>query len=129
MCLSTVNGFLMKNIIIFVIGFFFPLNVYGSELLMVHEHGCTWCETWEEEIGNIYPKTREGKFAPLKRVAIDEIREIGKFNPQIVYTPTFLLLSGGNEIGRIEGYPGEDFFWALLNQLLVKKTTYKETLE
>ena len=44
----------MKNIIIFVIGFFFPLNVYGSELLMVHEHGCTWCETWEEEIGNIW---------------------------------------------------------------------------
>ncbi|MBL3206218.1 thioredoxin family protein, partial [Klebsiella pneumoniae] len=33
------------------------------------------------------------------------------------YTPTFILVDGGREIGRIEGYPGADFFWGLLERL------------
>jgi len=28
------------------------------------------------------------------------------------------LLEDGTEIGRIEGYPGEDFFWGLLTQMM-----------
>jgi hypothetical protein len=31
-----------------------------------------------------------------------------------VFTPTFILIQDGTEVGRIEGYPGEDFFWPLL---------------
>ena len=59
----------------------------------------------------------------------EKIWKIGKFDPAVVYTPTFLLMSDSREIGRIEGYPGEDFFWALLNQILDKKTEYKENLQ
>lgn len=33
------------------------------------------------------------------------------------YTPTFVLIDGGREVGRIEGYPGEAFFWGLLEKL------------
>jgi len=40
------------------------------------------------------------------------------------YTPTFVLTEGDREIGRIVGYPGADFFWALLADLLAK-TTYR----
>ncbi len=36
------------------------------------------------------------------------------------FTPTFVLIQNGKELGRIEGYPGPDFFWALLDQLLQK---------
>jgi len=35
-----------------------------------------------------------------------------------LFTPTFVLMQDGVEIGRIEGYPGEDFFWGLLNQMI-----------
>jgi hypothetical protein len=35
-----------------------------------------------------------------------------------VFTPTFVLLADGVEAGRIEGYPGEDFFWPLLSGLI-----------
>jgi hypothetical protein len=34
------------------------------------------------------------------------------------YTPTFVVVQDGTEVGRIEGYPGEDFFWGLLGRIL-----------
>jgi hypothetical protein len=34
------------------------------------------------------------------------------------FTPTFIVIQDGTEIGRIEGYPGEDFFWGLLGRIL-----------
>jgi hypothetical protein len=36
----------------------------------------------------------------------------------IIYTPTFVLADNGREVGRIEGYPGDAFFWGLLESLL-----------
>jgi len=33
------------------------------------------------------------------------------------FTPTFILVDDGREVGRIEGYPGEDFFWGLLGMM------------
>ena len=40
------------------------------------------------------------------------------FTKRINFTPTFILVNDGAELGRIEGYLGEDFFWALLGMLL-----------
>ena len=42
------------------------------------------------------------------------------FKSRANFTPTFILVEGGEEIGRIEGYPGEHFFWPMLGQLLKK---------
>jgi thioredoxin-related protein len=36
------------------------------------------------------------------------------------YTPTFVLVDKGKEIGRIRGYPGESFFWGLLSVIIEK---------
>jgi hypothetical protein len=37
-----------------------------------------------------------------------------------------VLVENGAEIGRIEGYPGEDFFWGLLKQMLINTTDYSK---
>ena len=90
-------------------------------LLMVEEQWCEWCEQWNSDIGVIYSKTAEGRTAPLRRADIhDELPEDVELNARVHYTPTFVLLSNGKEVGRIEGYPGEDFFWGMLHQLLKK---------
>ena len=90
-------------------------------LLMVEEKWCEWCEQWNSDIGGIYAKTEEGKQAPLRRTDIhDPMPADVELKSRVHYTPTFILLSKGKEIGRIEGYPGEDFFWGLLQQLLKK---------
>jgi len=91
----------------------------AAELLMIEEDGCFWCEAWNKDVSEVYPKTLEGKSAPLRRVDIhtnleDEI----DLKRSVHFTPTFLLVEDGKEINRIEGYPGEDFFWGLLGQML-----------
>ena len=90
----------------------------GVTLLMVEEIGCPYCERWHSEIGGIYPKTAEGRFAPLKTVFIHD-RTAHKFE-RVVYTPTFIVVSKGKEVGRILGYTGEDFFWTMLEEILIK---------
>jgi hypothetical protein len=34
--------------------------------------------------------------------------------------PKFVLVENGREIGRITGYPGAEFFWPMLDELLTK---------
>jgi len=88
-------------------------------LVMVEEHGCMWCARWNDEIADIYPKTDEGRAAPLKRIDIHSNRQKGMtFKRKLTFTPTFVLVVDGIEASRIEGYPGEDFFWGLLGQML-----------
>jgi hypothetical protein len=36
------------------------------------------------------------------------------------FTPTFVLVEDGREIARLRGYPGDQFFWALVDEMLAK---------
>lgn len=78
-----------------------------------------WCLRWNSEIGTIYPKTGEGAAAPLRRINIQDPlpADIALARP-LNFTPTFVLLVDGVEQNRIEGYPGQDFFWGLLARML-----------
>ena len=93
----------------------------AATLLMFEQDYCEWCERWHEEIGVVYHKTTEGKRAPLRKVDIhsplpEDISHIKMER----FTPTFVLIDAGREVGRIRGYPGEDFFWGLLGQIIKK---------
>jgi len=93
----------------------------AAELVMFESAACAWCERWHEEIGPIYPKTPEARIAPLRRVDVHGPRPADlAFVRGIRFTPTFVLVHEGREIGRITGYPGEAFFWPLLDELLEK---------
>ncbi|OBY25542.1 hypothetical protein [Leisingera sp. JC1] len=97
-------------------------------LLMAEEDGCMWCARWDAEISGIYPKTPEGHAAPLQRINIHAAMPEGiALERPLYYTPTFVLLDDGREAGRIEGYPGEDFFWGLLGILLREAGVLIET--
>ncbi|HHH89016.1 MAG TPA: hypothetical protein ENK45_00445 [Aliiroseovarius sp.] len=95
------------------------------ELVMVEQEGCVYCEQWNEEIGPIYPKTAEGRFAPLRRIDIYEMDASGiTFARDVNFTPTFVLVEDGRELIRLEGYPGDDFFWPMLDRMLTATTTF-----
>ena len=85
-------------------------------LVMVEETGCRFCRQWDQEIGGGYRKTPEGRFAPLKRVrrADPSIKGLAP----VVYTPTFVVMRSGEELGRITGYPGADYFYSELRPIL-----------
>lgn len=102
-----------------------PALSQATELVMVERKGCHYCLEWKTDLGPIYPKTEAGQYAPLRIVDLDQdIPSDLNFARKVVFTPTFVLVEGGQEIGRIEGYPGQDFFWGLLEMMLKSKTDF-----
>ncbi|MET4130411.1 hypothetical protein [Roseovarius sp. MBR-6] len=95
-----------------------PISSQAAELLMVERHGCHWCDRWNAEIAPIYPKTTESARAPLRRAQINDLPPDITFTSRPVFTPTFVLIDEGRELGRIEGYAGDEFFWFTLTRLL-----------
>ncbi len=89
-----------------------------TQLLMVREQGCFWCARWDAEVGDAYDKTSEGKAAPLVTADLHGSLDSYEFVRPVVFSPTFVLIDDNVELGRIEGYPGEDFFWGFLGNLL-----------
>ena len=91
------------------------------ELIMVEQDGCHWCAVWNEEIGPIYPKTDEGRAAPLRRIDLHRpVPEDLKIGTRPSYTPTFILMKDGTEFDRLEGYPGEHFFWPMIAEMIAR---------
>lgn len=110
-------------------GFVIALLVLGgriglanaAELVYFHSKGCSYCELWDHQIAPIYPKTDESKVLPLRVVNSEApLPSDISFIKGVVYTPTFVAVEHGKEVGRIVGYPGEDFFWVRLDELVKK---------
>ncbi len=102
-----------------------PTVSAAAELVMFESASCSWCLLWHEEIGPIYPKTDEGKCAPLRRVDInDPLPEDLKHIAAVIYTPTFVIMNEGKEVSRMVGYVGDDFFWPLLSEKLAPLGDY-----
>ncbi|NDW45615.1 hypothetical protein G0P99_11655 [Ruegeria sp. PrR005] len=116
---------LLRNLIASVGVALIGSSLWAADLVMVEQPGCEWCAVWNKEIGEIYPLSAEGRFAPLKRVDLRAIPEDLDLNRKVIFTPTFLIVEDGREVGRIEGYPGEHFFWPVLEKLLIEKTDYR----
>jgi hypothetical protein len=91
----------------------------AAELLMFEHPGCPWCARWHAEVGVAYPRTAEGKRAPLRRLDLSQAAGSGaRLTAPVAVSPTFVLVDQGREIGRIVGYPGADFFWGLFSELV-----------
>ena len=90
----------------------------AAELVMYRRDGCPWCARWDREIGPIYPKTDISRRLPLRMVNLDHDKDLGVSRRPIRYTPTFVLVEDTKEVARIEGYPGDEFFWVRLASLL-----------
>ena len=91
----------------------------AAELVMLEQPGCVWCKRFNDEVAPQYGKTEEGRIAPLRRVDItkpwpEDLASIARER----LTPTFVLVHEGEEIGRLRGYPGDEFFWGLLGGML-----------
>ena len=82
-----------------------PLFGTSAELLMVHEKYCFWCDAWENEIGPIYAKTAEGKFAPISKIELAHSMNDNRIQEIMPHAPL-------NGQLNVFGYP----FFAHLNK-------------
>ena len=126
--------FLACKALLLAFSFLAPLgsqvSLGAAELVMFKQDYCDWCEAWDNEIGQYYSVTEEGKLVPLRSVDIDSKRpEDLSHLKNITHTPTFILMQEGEEIGRIIGYPGESNFYWLLNKLIQKLEKIESYLE
>lgn len=97
----------------------------AAELVMFERPGCAYCQLFDAEVAPIYDRTEEGQRAPLRRASMSG--GIGAlFGGQpggvalaapVRYAPTFVLVDGGREVGRITGYMSQDAFWGLLGAM------------
>jgi thioredoxin-related protein len=102
-----------------------PAPAAAHTLIMVEQPGCFYCIRWHEEIAPAYPKTDIGAFAPLRSEQLRAIPDDLTLDRRVVFTPTFIIVNAdGTELGRLEGYPGQDFFWPMLEQMLVAEAGY-----
>ncbi len=91
------------------------------ELLMFDDVGCPWCAKWRAEVGPGYANSPEGRRAPLRTIGLRNGVPAGvALASSVRATPTFVLVQDGREVGRITGYPGPDFFWSMLGDLMAK---------
>lgn len=100
-----------------------PARAEGDAVLvMLERHDCPYCRRWLREVGPAWQASDLGRRAPLRRVDIGR----GPLPPDLaflraaVFTPTFVLVKDGREIGRIVGYQGEALFWQAAEALVGK---------
>ncbi|WP_438655265.1 hypothetical protein [Roseinatronobacter monicus] len=89
-------------------------------LLMVEQAGCYYCRVFNRDIAPVYEKSTEGQAAPLVHVQLrGELPEGVTLDTQPFVTPTFILIGpDGAEIERLTGFPGEDFFWPYVSDMI-----------
>ena len=111
----------MAIIILFAVLLLLGSPINASEknglfrLVYVFSEQCVFCKAWERDVGRLYGDTEYAKRAPLFKIDIKLFsKHFTDVTPKVSGTPTFILMNGNNEVGRIVGYQNRDmFFWAL----------------
>jgi hypothetical protein len=92
----------------------------GLRLLMIEQAGCAYCVAFNRDIAPIYEISSEGAVAPLFHADLrKDLPEGITLASRPFVTPTFILIGpDGHEISRMTGFPGEDFFWPYIAQMI-----------
>lgn len=85
----------------------FDIHAHAAQLLAPQQPGCPWCARFNANVAPIWPKTDEGRGAPSRRVDITKVWSAN-------------LSAVAKEIGRLHGYPGDEFFWSSIDRLLAE---------
>lgn len=91
----------------------------AAELVMVDMRSCTYCIKFRQDVAPTYNTTAAGQVAPLRTVS-----PLKKWPADLAgvkrapFTPVFILVKDGREVGRFAGYTNPEAFWAKLNPLL-----------
>lgn len=89
-------------------------------LLMIEQTGCYVCAAFNRDVAPAYENSPEGQVAPLVHADLrGPLPEGVTLTSRPFVTPTFVLLGpDGVERGRLIGYPGDDFFWPYINEMI-----------
>ncbi len=85
----------------------------ADKLVMFDSKHCPTCIKFKREMAGKYWKSDLGKQLPLSIVNSNSNRAMARYEGQvdpISFTPTFVLISDGEEVARFIGYNGRKHF-------------------
>jgi hypothetical protein len=130
MSLGKLQNLSLSAVVAITTSLVWPVAVQTAEPVMFERDGCAWCQRWDREIGPVYDKTAEASVLPLRRVNTDSQAAGGiTLASPVRYTPTFVVVDNGREVGRITGYINDGAFWGLLSALTTRITSPASTPE
>ena len=100
MLFKNLYNFIIVLVVIFLLSF--KSSFADNKLVMITADYCVYCQIWEKEIGEIYPKTDISKSFPLERIELDEyLISNDSSNYQTKITPTFVFFKENEVIGPV----------------------------
>lgn len=89
-------------------------------LLMIEQAGCYYCRVFNRDIAPAYAMSDIGQQAPLVHADLRGPLPDGITLASTPFvTPTFILIGpGGHEVERLTGFPGEEFFWPYVRDMI-----------
>jgi len=93
----------------------------AAELIYVEWKDCGYCKIFNRQMAGAYASSAIGKKIPLRRVDIlrrwpADLKRVSR----PTYTPVFILVENGSEVGRFDGYTSPQGFVRNLRRLLQK---------
>jgi thioredoxin-related protein len=84
---------------------------FAAELVMVDSRACSYCARFNNEVTPDYASSAAGRAPPLRKVSPYKKwpADLAGVTPA-PFTPVFILVDNGREIGRFAGYGGEAKF-------------------
>ncbi len=89
------------------------LAAEAARMVFLERGDCPYCRRWLRDVGEqAWNRSDLGGRAALWRVDVAAgLPEALRFLTNWRFTPTFVLVRDGREVGRIIGYNGDLFFW------------------
>ncbi len=87
----------------------------AMDLIMIESQSCGTCKLFKREVLPIYSSTPAGKVFPLWVVEMGSKLSF-RINEPVTFTPTFVWVDNGVEVGRFSGYFGKDKFFSIVNK-------------
>lgn len=111
---------LLSVIVLWLMSAALPASAEGLRLLMIEQVGCSVCNQFNRDVAPAYMASAEGQIAPLIHAELrGPLPEGVTLDTQPFVTPTFILIGpDGAELERMTGFPGEDFFWPFMQEMI-----------
>jgi hypothetical protein len=87
----------------------------AMDLIMFEGPHCGTCKLFKREVLPIYAESPAGKVFPLWVVEMGSKLSF-RINQPVTFTPTFVWVENGVEVGRFSGYFGKAKFFDIVNR-------------
>jgi|CXWK01.1.fsa_nt_gi thioredoxin-related protein len=89
------------------------------ELVVMEADGCTYCSLFRRDVLPSYKNSERAKDVPIRFVDVNDVPASKiELETPIDIVPTFVVLKGNKEVGRIPGYTGPENFFHTINYII-----------